>query len=238
MTGYVIAVGRHDHLADATLVALIDNQLSDSREARDHLSGCAKCTERLNELTAASRILSTSLPEVRIPQLGMPQPRVTARRRIGIPAAIAASFLIVATAAAASTSFRHWVSRQFAAPEAAAPPPEVRVPAPAPKTGMSVSFAPTDSQLVIQVDHSQDAGTMEISISSSDRISARVAGDSAVAELMILPGRLRIANTKLSSSDYRISVPTSIRVIRVAIAGRETAVMVNDGRLDRRIPLR
>jgi hypothetical protein len=54
----------------------------------------------------------------------------------------------------------------------------------------------------------------------------------------VLPGQLRIANLRTSTADYRITVPLSIRVVRVRVDGDEVAVIRTDSRLHRRIELR
>jgi hypothetical protein len=157
-----------------------------------------------------------------------------------MPIAAAATFVVLATVAAAAPPVRHWLARQLS--PASEP---VSVPAPdAPRSaapraeGIVASFAPTDTALLMRIDRRQVSGALELVAASGDRITAQAMGEASTAEMMVLPGQLRIANAATSVADYRVAIPPSVRVVRVIVGGEEVALIRNDALLRRRIDLR
>lgn len=237
MSGFVIAVG-DGHLADELLIQLLDGMQS-SAEARDHLSGCRHCSSRYETLERASSLLHASLPDVPMPRIDW---RASRRRRpwvISVPVAIAATLVVLASAAAATPPIRHWILRQVSGYPAPRAPETVTNPAPSTSqaAGVIASFAPTDSTLVIRFDRTQSRGSIVIEAALGNRVSAQAVGG-APEEMIVLPGQLRIANTGASTADYRLTVPLSVRVLRVVVGGDEVAVIRTEPRLHRRIDLR
>jgi hypothetical protein len=239
MTGYMITTGE-GHLADATLVQLLDDEPLWPAGARDHLHSCDGCTERLRRLRKAAGLLHDSLVDVVIPDI---QLRREARSRrplvISLPIAAAATFLILASAAAATPSVRNWIlgsiSRSAAPATVSSAPLIAATPVAA---GIVASFAPADTVLVIRVERRQSRGVIELDAAPGDRVSAQAIGGTAAEEMVVLPGELRIANATTSTTDYRIRVPASVRIVRVILSGSEVAVVRNQGNLRRRIELR
>ena len=235
MSGFVIPVGG-GHLADELLMQLLDGT-SAPAEARDHLSGCQDCSTRYTALENASALLRASLPDVPMPRLDL---RAARRRRpwvISVPMAAAATFVLLASAAAATPPLRHWILRQVS-PDPAPVVESQPVPVATRAAGVIASFAPSDTTLVIRVDRSQSSGFLEIDAAAGDRVSAQAIGGGATEEMIVLPGQLRIANGRASTADYRITVPLSVRALRVLIDGDDFVVIRTDSILHRRIDLR
>ena len=236
MSGFVITIG-DGHLADELLLQLLDGMLSPT-EAHDHLSGCRECSSRYEALERASVLLRSSLPDVPMPRIDWRAGHRRPRWVISVPMAVAATLVVLASAAAATPPIRHWILRQVSGE----PAPAVReipanpVPSPAQATGVIASFAPTDSTLVVRFDRSQPRGSIEIEAAPGNRVSAQAVGG-ASEEMIVLPGQLRIANTEASTADYRITVPLSVRVLRVVVGGDEVAVIRTEPKLHRRIDL-
>lgn len=236
MTGYIVTTGE-GHLADGTLMELVDG--ATSAEARAHLANCDDCRERFGGLQRAAALLRTSLPDVPMPDIALR--RSTPRRPwlIPVPIAAAATFVVLASAAAATPPVREWIrSRLAGAPPVLAPvshPPAA--PTSAKTAGIVASFVPTDTTLIIRVDRRQAAGAIVLDRGPGERISAQAIGGTSAEGLLVLPGQLHISNAMTSSADYRISVPLSIRVVRVIIDGREVAIVRGEF-VRRRIDLR
>ena len=124
--------------------------------------------------------------------------------------------------------------RPTAAPATVTPPVTAT---PSRDAGLVASFAPGDTTLVIRVDRRQRTGTLTLAAAPGDRVSAQTTNGSNGEELFVTPTQIRIANDVGSVADYRITLPASVRVIRVLIAGVEVTVR-NDANLDRRLLLR
>src|SRR5690349_11952819 len=238
MSGYIIATGG-GHLEDALLMQMLDGDVSRS-EAREHLADCADCTERYTALEKASRVLHASLPDVPMPHMDFQSVK---RRRvwvIPVPIAIAASIVVLASAAAATPPVRQWIMQRFSPTRAPGvdPLPTPTTPPPVQRASVIASFTPTDSVLTIRIERTQSVGALRLLTVAGEKVSAQAEGRTDGEQLLVMPTGIRVTNTAASVADYRISVPSSIRSIHVTVAGKETAVVVNDGRLDRRIPLR
>jgi hypothetical protein len=100
------------------------------------------------------------------------------------------------------------------------------------------SFVPTDTALVIRFNQRQSRGALLLKVADSDRISAQAVGGTAAEEMVVLPGQLRVVNTSSSVADYRVTVPTSVRAVRVMIGDSEIVVLRTTSGLERRIGLR
>jgi hypothetical protein len=237
MSGYLVSMG--EHLSDGALMELVDG--ASSPASREHLIVCDECNARMIGLEKAAALLRASLPDVLMPNLGLHQERSKRRATwvIPIPLAIAASVLLLVSAAAATPAVRNWIAHRFAPadPHAVSSPSKVTTARP-PAVGIVASFVPTDSVLAINIQWPQLSGAVQLVGSSGEKVSAQAVGHIGEEELIVMPAAIQVLNGATSIADYRIIVPASVRTIRVIIAGKETTVVVNDGRLDRRIPLR
>jgi hypothetical protein len=238
MSGYIIVTGG-GHLADAALLQVLDGDASPA-DARQHLTECADCSRRYSALRIASTVLRASLPDVPMPRLDFDP----ARRRawvIPIPLAIAASIVVLASAAAATPPVRHWIMQRLspspAAPAtnqtgATIPTPDVR------RASVVASFVPADSVLTIRIERPQPSGVLRLVVATSDKVSAQVEGGTDTEEFLVMPSGIRVTNAATSVADYRVRVPASIRSIRITIGDKDAILVANDGRLDRGIPVR
>lgn len=240
MNGYAIIAGRNGHLADGTLTAVMDGEAGVADAALKHLSSCAECAARLDQLRTASSSFAAWLQ----PVAGAPPeraPRTPPRRLVGYPAAAAAVFLVVASAAAATTPVREWISQRLSG--SVEPPATIpansggRVESP-PAKGMVMSFIPADAVLTLRFDEAQAHGELELLAAAGDRVSAQIADRASGEEVFVLPTELRIANLSASVADYRISVPPSIRVVRLIIGKRAPVLLPVDAGMRRRLALR
>jgi hypothetical protein len=237
-SGYVIATGG-GHLADEVLMQILDGDPSPSTDARAHLEVCAHCARRFSALESAAHVLRVSLVDVPMPRI-----ELRARRRrpwmMPIPIAAAATIVVLASAAAATPPIRNWIMHRLSPPPSPIVGPAHGTTA-APRSaraGVIASFMPTDTILAVRIDRAQSSGSLQLIAAAGDKVSAEAVGRTDADELLVMPTGIRVTNSASSVTDYRVSVPLSVRLIRISIAGKETAVVVNDGRLDRRIRLR
>jgi hypothetical protein len=240
MSGYQIVTG--DHLADGLLLQLIDQQPEAPADARRHLDACAHCASRLDKLRDAGTLFRSALPDVAMPDIVLARPKSRrAARLMPVPLAVAATLVVLASAAAATPPVRAWIMRYLAPEPAVAtvttPPSTAPVPATR-SSGIIASFAPTDTSLIIRFDRRQARGTLELTVAGADRISAQAIDGTSAEELFVLPGQLRVVNTTTSVASYRVTVPTSVRTIRVLLGTSEVAVLRTTSGLERRIDLR
>jgi len=239
-TGVVSGGG---HLDDGQLLAILDVASGDRVVADGHLRECAVCRSRLDVITKASGQFATAIHSMPLPAVN---PRV--RRSIvkharlrrptsrwaAYPMVAAATILLLASAALASP-VRQWIVRhltdQQAAPTPPTPPsPSSVAPVGVPRTGMTVSFAPSDTVLAVVVSARQSAGVLEVVSSTGASISARITAGGVDEEFLIAPGTLQIRNDAASRADYRVEVPSQIRAVRVRIGtGFERTVVVGAG---------
>jgi hypothetical protein len=238
MIGQEIASGG-GHLEDGVLMQLVDGDAAAPAGAREHLAGCAGCANRVSALERAAGVLRASLPDVPMPRMALP---VVKRRQwvIPIPVAIAATVVALASAAAATPSIRRWVADRLspAASRGSMVGPTISPPLDARRATVTASFIPTDSVLTIRVARAQTSGAIHLVANTGEKVSAQAVGNIGTEELVVSPTGIGLTNTATSVADYRIAVPASVRSIRLTIAGKEAAVVMNDGHLDRRIPLR
>jgi hypothetical protein len=240
MNGYAIIAGRGSHLTDGALAAVMDGETDVADTALTHLSSCAECAERLDQLRIASSRFAAWLQ----PVAGAPPeraPRTPARRMVSYPAAAAAVFLVVASAAAATTPVREWIAQRLSGgvePPATIPASSGRKIESPPAKGMVMSFSPAGSLLTLRFDERQARGEVQLVATTGDRVSAQIADRASGEELFVLPAELRIANLAQSTADYRISVPPSVRVIQLIIGKRDAVLVPVDSGSRLRIPLR
>jgi hypothetical protein len=239
MSGYQIVTG--DHLEDGLLLQFIDQEPGTPAVAREHLGACAECASRLNKLRDAGTMLRAALPDIAMPNIMLARPQVRrAAWLMPIPLAAAATLVLLASAAAATPPVRAWIMRHLAPERVIAPttaPPSTQ-PVPATRSGIIASFAPTDTALIIRFDRRQARGALELTVAGADRISAQAIEGASAEELFVLPGQLRVANAATSVASYRVTVPTSVRTVRVLIGNKEVVVLQTTSGLERRIDLR
>jgi hypothetical protein len=80
-----------------------------------------------------------------------------------------------------------------------------------------VYFQPAGTELMVRLDARPSGGTL--SVERDDRASAQIVRAHAGESLVVLPSALRIRNTSASSADYLLTLPASVRTLRVHVEG-------------------
>ncbi|HEX8358567.1 MAG TPA: zf-HC2 domain-containing protein [Longimicrobium sp.] len=245
-----------EHLDDGAIVRFLDGEAAADERAgvEAHLAACPVCTERMAALRRRSVNLGILLArgDFAVPALPAPAAapvvdelaaRRAARRmpaRPWLQAAAVAMLLVSAGLFAAPV--RGWVrgllgtgSEQTAVRPAPAPP------APAPEAalaGARIQFTPQGAELSVDIAHPQAGGALHLESAPGSTASAevRAPAGTAPAELLVLPSALRIANDPASVAEYRVTVPASVRRVRVRI-GNSPPIIVESTELGRRIEL-
>lgn len=253
------AVASRAHLSDGELVRLMDGQAEPGERewGRDHLAACAACDRRFRVLRRRSGAISALLAEadVEVPAtLRDAGPRVARmaaasaarHRRVAWMRAASIAALVVAAGVLAGPA-RAWVTnwvaevwpgilagRRQPAAEAGAPPEPVEV-------GARVRFRPIGAELSIELASAQDAGRLELRVGADPTTLVEVLGDGAEAELLVLPGGVRVLNSPGESASYRVTVPATVRTVRIFVRDSTVAIVPIDANgasrtLDLRLP--
>lgn len=200
---------------DDVLIRYLDGE-ADAREraAVEALPEDSAPARRLWALREASNGFAATVAHVGAPAL---PPLSRPRRRIPLQAAAVALLVLAGSAAAvpvtrnalldAAGSAVAWVRGADSAPDAGAAPDHTE---PA-----SVILTDVGDVLDVEVDGWQAGGTLTLEPSGGAEVVARA----DQAELVVLPGRLRVRNTAGQDGDIHISVPPSVREVRVRVAG-------------------
>ena len=227
------------HLDDGHLLQLLDGESGLPPGARAHVDSCAACRARFAALRVAADRLRASLPAVAMPALRLQRRPQRGGWLRSFPAAAAAAILVFASVAVAMSPVRHWLARQFDPPaDRSLPAPDPVMPRiPAVVGGIIASFIPSDTLLTIRVDARQQAGAVELRSAEGGKVSAQAFGAAGTEELLLAPAEIRIVNGPSATADYRVSLPSNVRAVRVIIGGREAATIRNIPGLERRVPL-
>jgi hypothetical protein len=227
------------HATDGVLLALIDEEHDDEGRAEladaiEHVSGCNVCQERMSAIEASSRRVREALAAIIIPVSGESTlhrgvTRTASRIVVPVwrrPAWQAAVACLVLAAAAAASPIRHWLLRRFNAPTtpvslepASAPSAAAQSTTPRMDRSSIVSFAPSGADFTVQFDSLSAAGVLTAERSTAPEISARALNGASADPLMLLPGILRVRSTPVSHASYVISLPTTVKRLRVIVAG-------------------
>ena len=106
-----------------------------------------------------------------------------------------------------------------------------------PDTAGRLTFAPVGPQLVLEVASRQAAGVLVVETVADSAISALVVGEREAAELTVLPGGLRVRNTRASTASYLVAVPLLLEEVAVRI-GHEEPVFLRPSRPGERWDIR
>jgi hypothetical protein len=94
--------------------------------------------------------------------------------------------------------------------------------------GATIFFdPPTGGELAVRFDARPSAGSLELSSGDVTRASAQVTARASTEALLVLPGELRVRNSPTSAADYRITVPASVRRVRVHIGPGGPPIVVD-----------
>ena len=247
------------HLADEHLVRLLDGQLEAGERPRveGHAERCEACGARLRQLRRRSArragILLASDPAA--PAAPAPTPDELALRRArragGVPAArpwlrAAAVVALLLAAGLAASPLRAvvagWLRAQWervAAPDARPDAPAVEAPIAGAEAGSGarVQFTPRGATFTVEVAAPQAAGVVEVRRAAGAAATAEQTGGGAQAELLVLPAGVRIRGAPGATADYRVTVPASVRTVRVRVGGRETTLTAEEVEAGTRVVL-
>jgi hypothetical protein len=123
--------------------------------------------------------------------------------------------------------------------ERPAPAPAAPVAEP-PSGGARIHFTPRGEEMAVEIAQAQAGGALVLSTAPSSTATAEVRAPSgALADLLVLPTGLRIANSAGSVAEYHVAVPATVQRVRVRI-GSAPAITVPASGLarGRRIELR
>ena len=248
------------HPEDGVLLRLLDGQADDAEQASagPHAAGCAECRARMDAMVRrrdrlAALLARTDFP---VPAASAPEPGVIplhSRRREAAPSRpwlrAAAIVLVVLGVGVMASPARAWIARWLSeawesvsgdAQPAPAPAPAAPAPRPAEQTAAAqVGFVPTGAELSVVVAHAQGAGALVVAAAPGASATAEVVGGTGAADLLVLPAALHVRNTPGSAAEYRLSLPSSVRRVRIRVGGgRETVVeMAEVGEAGRRVEL-
>lgn len=86
--------------------------------------------------------------------------------------------------------------------------------------GATVTFPLSGADFRLQVDSPQEEDQLDVRIADVARASAEIIGGGESESLLVLPSGIRIRNQSRSSADYRVSLPSSVHRVIVAIGER------------------
>jgi hypothetical protein len=143
---------------------------------------------------------------------------------------VAAGVLLTVGASLAAQPVREWAVRQWTRLAGTAPAVDARPAAPAPAAApptdeTSVSFVPAPGPLTLRLDRPPAGGRITVTAGVEPRMTVAVLAtrDEAArggVELLVLPGGVRARNAPGSTARYRVTLPASVRRLRVQLGPR------------------
>ena len=241
-----------DHLSDGDLVRLLDGEEALRNDVEAHLDRCAECQERLGVLRRRSERLSGLLiaSDAQVPEPDMlaarrlqKQQRSTPQRAVPAWMRAAAVVVLLLGGALLAEPVRAWVAEWFGARWAelvsSTPPEPVQPPVvvePVPEANTRVQFTPASDEVELNFASAQAGGEVSVEIRDVPEVTVQVQG--GTADLLVLPGGVRVANSPGSVAQYRVEVPARVRRLRVQIGEGNTVVLSGDQLASgQRIPL-
>jgi anti-sigma factor RsiW len=223
------------HLAEHDLVRLLDDGAGDGDAPLvAHLGTCGECAARRATIERRSlrlrRLLEATDPAAPVRSLPAEAFR---RRTLALPRPrwrLAAACTALLLGSLAVPPVRAWVAHTAGrllgvgirrGPPPAAAPAGVPVPI---DTAGTLRFTPAGPELTLEVVSRQAGGALVIEAVSGDEVTAVAIGQRDAADLVVLPGRLRIGNTAGSTGSYRVRVPVTLGGVVVRIE-REAPVL-------------
>ena len=237
------------HATDGDLVRVIDGELAAADAVLGaHVTDCAECSARLARLRSISDGIGDLLRatdvgpvdpmRIRPPLDAVGVARLRRRRRAvaiwsrpGVRAA--AALLLLAGVAAASPAARRWIADGIGRLRGAtpAPPTEPRQPSRPSQaaSGSRVWFAPpTGPELVVRFETRPASGTLALQGTEDERASVQVVARGSSEALLVLPGEVRIRNSVTSVADYRLTLPSTVRRVRVHVGAADAQPLLVD----------
>lgn len=220
------------HLLDAELDACLDAGEPELESARlRHLAGCDRCAARLAALRDQIRqtdgrlgLLDHELPRVDPDAVMRRAGRLERRRALALAAGVAGLLVAGAALAIPGSPLRQWITP--GSREADSSPPTSLATAPAALPGPGVRFVPT-GPVEVAFEATQDVGYVLVIRTDDPRLSVYAAEGSAT--FSVGTNRVQVGN-RGSDATYEVRVPTSVRTLRVVIAG-VTVLEMAEGRV-------
>ncbi len=215
------------HLDDGTLVRWLDGECRSEEErlVAEHFEHCERCQQTAAELDRVSERLGGALLAFddavsRSKEETLVRSSIVRRffaRLSRMPALVrwtagAVALTLVVTA----SPVRAWL---VAAWERITNEAEV-VSEPDTASTYAVSFAPTDSLVVIALARTQETGVLWVIPDSGGRVSTRILGAGLDDAISIGGGVVRIANDSMSGASYEVIVPVSLAYIEIRVGER------------------
>ena len=231
------------HVDDGDLIRLRDGEcpLSEERVLRRHLDGCATCRENSERVEHLAVGFFAAMEEIQHPEgvqsgsrnatwvsasrrhMSTPLPW-HARRAVRVAAATAAVLAIALTAAPVRAFVAAgWQAVMTLFSAASTPAFDVQ------QASSLVSFVPQGEDFLVDFVNTQSRGTLSVVVDTGVAASARVLGGDGLDELIVLQAGLRVRNRTVSSSDFELRLPPSLRNIEIRIAGRTVATFSTTG---------
>jgi hypothetical protein len=232
-----------DHVNDATLIQLIDGALGDNaaRRVEGHLAECDSCgsrlrvvrerSDRMHAIYRSATPVSATLSERWLaPARRAIRPHWSVAR-IGVAAA---AVLVVSLLVSPVYGY---INRKLAEREAvgtaASIPGEATVPSrePAAVAGTiqepppsAVRFQPSSIDWTVRFASAESGAHLEVRETSASYLAFEAGGAAGQERpVLFLPSALDVENANRSGGVYRIWVPSSIKRLRVEVAGREVS---------------
>jgi hypothetical protein len=90
-----------------------------------------------------------------------------------------------------------------------------------------VWFAPpAGAQLVVRFDERPAARSLEVVRGDDSRAAAQVVARAGSEVLLVLPGELRVRNSRASTADYRVTLPSPVRRVLLHVGPGEAPARI------------
>jgi anti-sigma factor RsiW len=232
------------HLAEHDLVRLLDDGAGDSDAPLvAHLDACGECTARRATLERRSlrlrRLMAAT--DSAAPVRSLPAdafrrhtPAPTSQPRWRLAAACTALLLGSLAVPPVRAWVAHTAGRLLGVGVPRVEPSAVPSRAPAPiDTAGTLRFTPAGPELTVEVVSRQESGALVIEAGPGAEVTAVAVGQRDAADLVVLPGRLRIGNAAGATGSYRVRVPLTLGGVVVRIE-REAPVVWHPARAGER----
>ena len=226
---------------DAMLVRYIDNEASDEERALVDAAAQVDATvaARLAQLQRRSRAASTALRSEDVPtpaslhSFDTNRPPTAEGSRTWLRAAILLGGL--GLGAFAVPPVRAWIldvagiaDRQETG--------EAPVPGPVPIDTVAIFFdAPPE--FLIELEEAQRNGQLIVRVADVEQASAELRTAGGTESFFVIPEGIQIVNGDVSTAEYEITLPRSVRDVRVRIPGVEEVIYTTAGNERRVFPI-
>jgi hypothetical protein len=167
-----------------------------------------------------------------VPRLGFPGERIAraARHRAAVRWRAAAALAALALAAAGVRPVRAWIvaaARVLWTATVGSRPAAGHRPAGRGAQTARLAFTPVAGPFTVRVARRQAGGTITVETAAGDSATATIAGGAGgqAAELVVLPGGVRIVNDSLADASYLVRVPATVPRIEIEVGSAIPVVL-------------